>query len=100
MRHSALFHVPYSSFHVLLAVCSLSRRWRDPAFKCFFIVVVGLFVASLPVHAATLAAGDLVKGPTDDVYYLAMNGMRFVFPNAKSYFTWYADFSTVKTITT
>ncbi len=43
-------------------------------------------------------AGDLIKGSGDTVYYFASNGKRFVFPNAKTYFTWYPDFSGVKTI--
>ena len=52
-------------------------------------------------HAAvsgSFNAGDLIKGSGDTVYYFAANGKRYVFPNAKTYFTWYVDFSTVKTI--
>ncbi|MEK7116352.1 MAG: hypothetical protein AAB879_03085, partial [Patescibacteria group bacterium] len=33
----------------------MSRRWRDPAFKCFFIVVAGLLAACL-FATPTLAA--------------------------------------------
>ena len=58
-----------------------------------------LLPASLHAHATTLTASNLVKGSTDGVYYVALGGVRFVFPNAKTYFTWYTDFSTVKTIT-
>ncbi|MSR85361.1 hypothetical protein EXS71_02915 [Candidatus Uhrbacteria bacterium] len=43
-------------------------------------------------------AGELIKGSGDTVYYFAGNGKRYVFPNAKTYFTWYKDFSSVKTI--
>ncbi len=54
-----------------------------------------------------LSAGDLIKIPDDGnaqnlsdtaVYYYAQNGKRYVFPNEKTYFTWFTDFSTVKTI--
>lgn len=63
---------------------------------------VALLASPLATHAATnvgaFNAGDLIKGSGDTVYYFAPNGKRYVFPNAKTYFTWYADFSTVKTI--
>lgn len=53
-------------------------------------------------HAAELTsyfnAGDLIKGSGQAVYYFAQDGRRYVFPNEKTYFTWYRDFSTVITI--
>ncbi len=55
----------------------------------------------LAASAATTSAfnsGDLIKGSGSTVYYFASNGKRFVFPNEKTYFTWYRDFSTVKQI--
>ncbi len=55
----------------------------------------------LTAGAATTSAfnsGDLIKGSGSTVYYFAANGKRFVFPNEKTYFTWYRDFSTVKQI--
>lgn len=55
----------------------------------------------LAAGAATTSAfdsGDLIKGSGSTVYYFAANGKRFVFPNEKTYFTWYRDFSTVKQI--
>lgn len=54
-----------------------------------------------------LNAGDLVKLPDDSnpetqvdtaVYYYGVDGLRYVFPNDKTYFTWYTDFSNVKEI--
>ena len=54
--------------------------------------------------------GDLIKmacaknakisDPCRSVYYLASNGKRYVFPTEKTYYSWYKDFSGVKTITT
>lgn len=54
---------------------------------------------ALPAAAATLNPGDLIKGPGEAVYYYAANGKRLVFPSSKTYFTWYANFNTVKTVT-
>ncbi len=43
--------------------------------------------------------GDLIKmAGLSSVYYYASDGKRYVFPNEKTYFTWYADFSSVTTI--
>ena len=58
-----------------------------------------LALSALPVHAATLAPGDLIKGPNATVYYYGQNGQRYVFPTPNTYFTWYSDFSSVKTLT-
>lgn len=55
----------------------------------------------------SLTTGDLIKIPDDGdvktlndtaVYYYAMNGRRYVFPNEKVFFTWFPDFSKVKII--
>ncbi len=48
----------------------------------------------------TVLSGDLIKSPEfSAVYYLAEDGKRYVFPNEKTYFTWYPSFANVKTIT-
>lgn len=49
--------------------------------------------------AASLNPGDLIKASGQAVYYYNTDGKRLVFPNEKTYFTWYSDFSNVKTIT-
>lgn len=55
------------------------------------------FVAPLSARAAV--AGDLVKGQTlSTVYYYANDGKRYAFPNEKTYFSWYSDFSGTQTI--
>ena len=65
------------------------------------LVTLGL-VASMAFPLTSQAAmtgafnsGDLIKGSGSTVYYFAANGRRFVFPNEKTYFTWYTDFSHV-----
>ncbi len=42
--------------------------------------------------------GDLSTQPDTAVYYYAINGKRYVFPNDKNFFTWYPDFSKVQLI--
>ncbi|EKD47558.1 MAG: hypothetical protein ACD_66C00007G0001 [uncultured bacterium] len=55
------------------------------------------FIAPLTAHAAV--AGDLIKGTTlTTVYYYASNGQRYIFPNEKTYFTWYSGFTGVQTL--
>jgi hypothetical protein len=56
------------------------------------------FLAPLTAQAA-VASGDLIKASLPAVYYYGADGKRYVFPNEKTYKTWYSDFSSVKTIT-
>ncbi len=61
-----------------------------------FSVGAGLLQPSV---AGAASAGDLIKGTSlSTVYYLAFDGMRYTFPNEKTYKTWYSDFSGVITI--
>jgi len=66
-----------------------------------FIAAIALCAAfSAPdAKAASISAGDLIKASGSAVYYYSANGKRYVFPTEKTYKTWYADFSAVKTIT-
>ena len=72
----------------------------------FFTVLATLASTALPMAASAAAVdtqsispGDLIKGQAQSsVYYFAPDGKRYVFPNEKTYFTWYTDFSGVKTI--
>lgn len=70
--------------------------------KRFTITLASLSLAILPfagAHAATVSPGDLIKASGPTVYYYHPDGIRLVFPNEKTYFTWYDNFSGVKTIT-
>ena len=61
---------------------------------------LGLVVLAPVAQAATLVSGDLIKASSPSVYYYGENGKRYVFPDLKTYQTWYGDdFSTVKKIT-
>lgn len=55
-------------------------------------------LASQAAVTTFFSPGDLIKGSMDTVYYFASNGKRYVFPNSKTYFSWYANFNGVKTI--
>lgn len=59
--------------------------------------VAATFVVA-PKVASAATSGDLVKGSLPAVYYVGSDSKRYVFTNDKAYKTWYADFSTVKTI--
>jgi plastocyanin len=59
---------------------------------------LALPATSLAAISKAFSAGELIKGSGSTVYYFAPNGKRYVFPNDKTYFSWYKDFSTVRTI--
>ncbi len=48
--------------------------------------------------ATDFSNGSLVKGVPSAVYFVTADGKRMAFPNETTYFSWYSDFSTVKTI--
>jgi hypothetical protein len=60
---------------------------------------IGLSALLAPLSAGAVAANTLVKASLPAVYYVGSDGKRYVFPNEKTYKTWYADFSSVQTIT-
>ncbi len=63
------------------------------------ILFVVLALHSKLAHAA-LTYGDLVKGPNSDaVYYIGGDSKKHVFPDRKTFMTWYSDFSAVKSVT-
>jgi len=63
---------------------------------------VAAFVAPLIAQAETtvsLSAGDVIKGAsTKNVFYYAADGKRYTFPTQDVYFSWYKDWTNVKTI--
>jgi hypothetical protein len=61
---------------------------------------MGLAALLTPFTAAqAVSSGDLIKASQAAVYYYGEDGKRYVFPNQKTYNTWYSDFSGVVTIT-
>ena len=60
-----------------------------------------MLIAVLPIQsfATGCISGTLIKGFSNPaVYYCGNDGKRYVFPNEKTYFTWYANFSSVVVI--
>ena len=63
--------------------------------------LIALLMLAPTASAATtpedLSAGNLIRGESfSAVYYYAEDGFRYVFPNDKTYFTWYDNFDDVK----
>ena len=67
-----------------------------------FVMASSLALVAPAAHAATIfrtfGVGDLIKGSGPAVYYFGSDGRRYVFPNDKTYFTWYKDFGSVKQV--
>lgn len=60
-----------------------------------------LYTEAEPVSVtepAPIQKDILIKGSRDTVYWYAEDGKRYVFPNEKTYKTWFADYSLVNTI--
>lgn len=52
-----------------------------------------------PSRDVFCVAGSLIRIPSNpSAYYCGFDGKRYVFPDARTYATWYKDFSTVQTI--
>jgi hypothetical protein len=64
------------------------------------IIAVLCAVGVLAAHSSPVtAAGQLITSEqTNAVYLRASDGKRYVFPNKKTYDTWYEDFSKVSTV--
>ncbi|MCK9361296.1 phosphodiester glycosidase family protein [Patescibacteria group bacterium] len=81
------------------------RRLLSSAITC--LALVGALIPSKMTLAAP-AAGSLIKipcpanasvdHPCKAVYFYGHDNRRHAFPNEKVFFTWYADFSTVQTV--
>lgn len=68
-------------------------------YRCFSVFVACFVSVSLAVPARAqepVLPGDLIKGSGSAVYYYY--GGRYAFPNEDVYFSWYANFVDVKTV--
>ena len=68
--------------------------------KIFVFGIIALLVAFLlPFSAGAntngLQTGTLIKGSSNSVYYFGADGKRYVFPNEKTYKTWFITFNVV-----
>jgi hypothetical protein len=63
-----------------------------------FPIFVAVSLLATPIHLmAAVGSGSLIKASGPAVYYLH-DGKRYVFANEKVYFSWYADFDSVATV--
>lgn len=79
-------------------VLQKSITWTTVAATVLWTMSAALL--GMAVQTANAAqAGDLIKmSGLSSVYYYASDGKRYVFPNEKTYKTWYPDFSGVVTV--
>jgi plastocyanin len=73
---------------------------KNHLLKIASIAVTALcFLPSFASAMTSFASGDLIKSDANPaVYYFAADGKRYVFPTDRVYFSWYQDFSQVKTL--
>lgn len=64
----------------------------------FIFSMVSLLGFTTAVKATTVPSGSLIKASLASVYYLGADGKRYVFPNEKTYMTWFSNFNNVVTI--
>lgn len=61
-----------------------------------YFLIFSLMFFSIPFFSVESATIDiLIKGDESTVYYYASDGKRYVFPNNKTYDTWFKDYSNV-----
>lgn len=68
------------------------------ALMTMMVIALG-FGSLVPTRALALTTGDLVKGPNSDAVYYINGTTKHVFPDRKTYMTWYTNFDTVQTVT-
>ncbi|MCX6745859.1 MAG: S8 family peptidase [Candidatus Parcubacteria bacterium] len=55
---------------------------------------------ALKGQAVGINPGQVIKGSTKSIYYYAFDNKRYVFPDEKTYYSWYDNFSNVKQVST
>lgn len=79
----------------------ISAKIRDYSIGLLTVaIMLGAILGAHQVQALTslddVESGDLIRGESfSAVYYMGADGYRYVFPNDKTYFTWYSDFDDV-----
>lgn len=76
-----------------------SMTWSVVVATIAWSMGLSLLIAPLAARAALPPAGSLIKGSLPAVYYYGTDNKRYVFPNEKTYKTWYSGFSGVTTVT-
>ncbi|MAF13780.1 MAG: hypothetical protein CMI53_02710 [Parcubacteria group bacterium] len=73
--------------------------------KKYFIWTITAILVALPLQniqavQISVPADSLIQGDTSTVYYYAVTGDRYIFPNVKTYDSWFTDFSQISKVTT
>lgn len=72
--------------------------------KCIFLLSCAILVflprafLSAALSPKTLFLDTLIRGSRSTVYYYASDGFRYVFPNEKTFSSWFRDFSQIITL--
>ena len=79
----------------------MTKRTLSVFGSAIFVLAIAFGLGAMytsRVQASTsVSSGDLIRGTSfSAVYYMGTDGFRYVFPNDKTYFTWYSDFDDVK----
>lgn len=91
----------------MILILSIIRRWSswELISKIIFIVLV-LFISFFYINyqqaqsAVSYPAGSLLTTiESSAVYYISDDSKKYVFPDLKTYLTWYSDFSNVIDVT-
>lgn len=74
---------------------SLKKAFTVAVAAATILATAGLS-AFAPTEASAAEYGDIIKGETlSTVYYYGSDGMRYSFPDEKTYFSWYENFDSV-----
>jgi hypothetical protein len=91
----------WSTYSALIAL-KYTRMNQNPlgflAFMAAFLIVLYFMAPFGPARAALMTDGLIKSDQNAAVYYYAVDGKRYVFPNERAYFTWYQDFSDVQIV--
>jgi len=76
-----------------------TKFFPNAIFIALALLLVASYFAPIGAEATTLQSGSLIKGESfTAVYYYGADGKRYVFPNEKTYFTWFSNFDNVVVI--
>lgn len=67
-------------------------------FPVLIVVLSSVLFMASGNTASTVGDGILIKGVSYPAVYYQYNEKRYAFPNEKTFFTWYRDFSEVRTV--
>lgn len=62
----------------------------------FLLTLPSVFFAT---EVGAVEMGSLIKSSESTIYYYSTDGKRYVFPNGKTYLSWYDDFSNITELT-